>query len=432
MNRRILKLAIPNIISNISVPLLSAVDTAVVGHLNHVYFLGAIAVGSMIFNFLYWGFGFLRMGTTGLTAQAFGEDDQEQSIHILSRSLLVALAGSILLLLLQGLIADASFYIVHSTPDVENYARSYFFIRIYAAPATLALYAFNGWFLGMQNARYPMIVTVAINGLNVILDILFVFHFGLKSDGVAWGTLVSAYVGLILCIIFFTYRYRSFVHFLKWFKVFELEAIKKFFTVNRDIFIRTLCLIFTYSFFTVKSAGYGEDILAANTILLQLWNIMSYGVDGFAYAAESLVGRFKGAKDTGNFQAAIRYTIIWGVGLGVVFSIGYAVFGRELVSLFTKDASLINLAMGFFVWTAIAPLINSFSFMLDGIFIGATATAAMRNSMIIATVIIFLPVYYITYPSFGYQAIWLAMITYMVARALALAFYMKRRIYAWF
>ena len=295
MNKKVLKLAIPNIISNLSVPLLGAVDTALVGHLDEVYYLGAIALGGMIFNFIFWGFGFLRMGTTGITAQAFGEENKTESVMTLVRALLVAGVFSFLILLLQGWIADLSFWLVEASSEVERYTKIYFDIRIFTAPATLGLYAINGWFLGMQNARYPMIVTVILNLLNIILDVFFVYSLNMNVDGVAWGTLIARYVGLVIAIGLLLVKYKSWLNAYMREKILELEPLKKFFSVNRDIFIRTLCLIFTFSFFTAKSAEFGNVILAANTILLQLWMIVSYGVDGFAFAAESLIGRLKGS-----------------------------------------------------------------------------------------------------------------------------------------
>ncbi|MGD8428610.1 MAG: MATE family efflux transporter, partial [Balneolaceae bacterium] len=247
LNRKILSLAIPNIISNLSVPLLGAVDTALIGHLDEAYYLGAIAVGSMIFNFIFWGFGFLRMGTTGMTAQAYGNKNHTYGIMTLARALTVALVFGILIVLIQGWIADLSFWLIDATPEVERFTRIYFDIRIYTAPAVLGLYAINGWFLGMQNARYPMVVMIFLNSLNIVLDVIFVYTLGMDVDGVAWGTLIARYAGLILAVVLLVGRYREwlegYVHDL----LMEVEAVKKFFSVNRDIFIRTLCLIFTFS-----------------------------------------------------------------------------------------------------------------------------------------------------------------------------------------
>ncbi|MFH5831429.1 MATE family efflux transporter [Halalkalibaculum sp. DA3122] len=430
MNRKILNLAIPNIISNLSVPLLGVVDTALVGHLDEVYYLGAIAVGGMIFNFLFWGFGFLRMGTTGLTAQAFGEEDRPESVLILARALSVAALFSVLIILLQTWIAELSFWLVEASPEVERYTEIYFDIRIYAAPATLGLYAINGWFLGMQNARYPMIVTVFLNGLNIGLDFLFVYGMGMHVDGVATGTLIARYAGITLAIVLLVWKYRDWLSAYLHERLMELGAIKKFFAVNRDIFIRTLCLIFTFSFFTAKSAEFGDVILAANSILLQLWMIVSYGVDGFAYAAESLVGRFTGSRDRKKVKLAVQYCFSWGIGIGVGASAFYWLFDTSLLALFTDQQAVIDTALTVFFWTVAGPTVSSFCYIWDGIFIGATATGPMRDSMLIATLAVFLPAYYLGVGYLGVHAIWLAMVLFMIARGVTLTLYAPNKILA--
>ncbi len=428
MNRQILRLAIPNIISNLSVPLLGAVDTALIGHLEEVYYLGAIALGGMIFNFIFWGFGFLRMGTTGLTAQAFGEEDKTASIMTLARALCVAGIFSGLILLLQVYIADLGFWLVEATPEVENYTRIYFDIRIYTAPAVLGLYVINGWFLGMQNARYPMIVTVVLNILNIFLDIFFVYSLNMNVAGVAWGTLIARYVGLTLAVILLLYRYRDWLSGYIHDKLIDLEPIRKFFAVNRDIFIRTLCLIFTFSFFTAKSAEFGNVILAANTILLQLWMIVSYGIDGFAFAAESLIGRYTGSGERKKLRDAVTYCFIWGIGIGLSASLVYGLFELSILRIFTDQREVIDAALLVFAWTIAGPAVSSFCYIWDGIFIGATATVPMRNSMILATLGVFLPAYALGVSHLGNHAIWLAMTLFMVARGVTLTVYAPRYI----
>lgn len=428
MNRKILNLAIPNIISNLSVPLLGAVDTALVGHLEEAYYLGAIAVGSMIFNFIFWGFGFLRMGTTGITAQAFGEKNRTDSVMTLARALTVAAVFSVVILLLQVAIADLSFWLIEASPEVERYTRIYFYIRIYTAPATLLLYAINGWFLGMQNAKYPMIVTIFLNALNIGLDFFFVYSMGMHVDGVAWGTLIARYAGLSLAVFLLVFKYRDwlqgYVHDL----LMEVKALKKFFTVNRDIFIRTLCLIFTFSFFTAKSAEFGDVVLAANSILLQLWLMVAYGIDGFAFAAESLIGRYTGSNQQKRLRLAVKYCFIWGGGIGVFASAIYALFDMQILQLFTDQQNVIDKAMVFFLWTVAGPTVSSFCYIWDGVFIGATATEPMRDSMIIATLGVFLPTYAIGVYYFDNHAIWLAMTLFMIARGITLTFYAPKYI----
>ncbi|MCF8262846.1 MAG: MATE family efflux transporter [Melioribacteraceae bacterium] len=430
MNKKILRLAIPNIISNLSVPILSSVDTAVVGHLDDISHLGAIAIGGMIFNFIYWGFGFLRMGTTGLTAQAFGERNNNKILLIFFRALSVAAISSIFLILSQKLISALSFYLVNANYEVELFAGNYFDIRIYAAPATLSLYAFHGWFLGMQNAKYPLILAVFVNILNIIFNLLLIYQFGMESDGVALGTVLAQYSGLLLAIFLYFKKYSSLEFTLNFRDIFELAALKKFFSVNFDIFLRTLALIFTFSYFTAKSAEFGEDILAVNTILLQFWHILSYGVDGFAFAAESLVGKYTGEKDKSKLRTAIKAIFYWGIGMGVVLSFTYWIFGENMLWFFTDKQYLVGLAMTYFGWTIAAPLVNSFCFIWDGIFIGATATKAMRNTMILSLFLVFLPVFLLTKDHLNNHSLWLAMILFMMARGLSLSLSARKSIFA--
>lgn len=428
MNKKILRLAIPNIISNLSIPILSSVDTAIVGHLDKVSYLGAIAIGSMIFNFIYWAFGFLRMGTTGLTAQAFGKKNDENIILVLTRAALVAVGVSVLIILLQYPIAELSFYLVPGTPEVEMYAREYFYIRIYAAPATLSLYAFHGWFLGMQNAKYPLILSVFVNVMNIIFNLLLIYGFGMKSDGVALGTVIAQYMGLALAVFLYLYTYKRYTAKLVIKKILDIEPLKEFFTVNFDIFIRTLCLIFAFSFFTAKSAEFGEDILAVNTILLQLWMILSYGVDGFAFAAESLVGSYIGEGSKKKLIKVIKYCFYWGLGMGAILSVVYAFGGEWIVGLYTDKQYLVELAMVYFIWTILAPIVNSACFIWDGIFIGATATKPMRNTMLISSFVIFLPVYLLTRDLIGNHSLWVAMLSFMLARGVTLNVVAKKSV----
>lgn len=429
MNKRVLQLAIPNIISNISVPLLGAVDTAVIGHLEHVYYLGAIAVGSLIFDFIFWGFGFLRMGTTGLVAQAYGAKNIQRTKVILMRVLLVALAGSLAILLLQYPLIEFSLWIIDASPEVEQYTRLYYQIRIFSAPATLSLFAINGWFLGMQNSRYPMIITIFLNLLNIGTNLLFVFYFGMTVDGVAWGSLISSYCAIMLAYTLYRAKYNKVKIEVSWSDIIEIEELKKFFSVNRDIFIRTLCLIFSYAFFTATSAKMGDVWLAANTILLQLWYISAYAVDGFAYAAESLVGKYVGALNFKKVKKVIWVCMGWGLGFGLVATGLYAIFDRELLAIFTDKPQVIETAMVVVVWLIIAPFINSVCFIWDGVYIGATSTVAMRNSMLIATIFFFVPVYFLVKPFAGNHALWIAMTSFMVIRGVMLTIYARKELF---
>ncbi len=428
MNKTILKLAIPNIISNLSVPLLGVVDTALVGHLDQIYYLGALAVGSMIFNFIFWGFGFLRMGTTGLTAQEYGARDRSKMILILARVQLIALGIGLMLILFQTPIILFSLWIIESSTEVAEYTRVYYDIRIYTAPAMLALYGLQGWFLGMQNAKYPMIITIAHNLLNIVLNVFFIQVLDMHVDGVAWGTLISTYLALALGVVLFFRRYKRYVaHYLPT-ELIDTVALKQYFSVNRDIFIRTICLIFTFSFFTAMSAKQGDLILAANTILLQLWMVASYGIDGFAYAAESLIGRFKGSRDKEKLEKAVTHNLGWGMALGLFGTLIYWLFSDPILAIFTNNQDVIELAKVVLFWTIMAPLVSSFCYILDGVFIGATETGPMRNTMLVATFVIFLPVYYFGTMMFGIHGLWLAMVLFMIARGAALGFYLPKTI----
>jgi MATE family multidrug resistance protein len=429
-NREILRLAIPNILSNISIPLLGMVDTALMGRLDSEIYIGAVALGSIIFNIIYWGFGFLRMGTTGLTAQSYGQGDQKECTAILGRGLLFALGGSILILALQTVIAWIGFSLLQGDEAVKALATQYFYIRIYAAPATLGLYVFQGWFLGMQNARYPMVLTIFVNLLNIVFNIVFVLQMGMKADGVALGTVGAQYLGLTLAVGMVFFKYRPFIAQIERRQIFQLAAIKRFFAINVDIFIRTICLAFTFAFFTSASAAIDSLTLAANQILLQYISLMSYAVDGFAFAAESLVGRYIGARDSTHLRKSVRYLFYWGIGLGGIFALVYGVVGRHLLRVFTDQAEIIQAALPYVWWMVAISLAGSVAYMWDGVYIGATATPPMRNMMVISTVGVFLPVYYLALSSFGNHSLWLALLLFMAARGITLGLFAKRHIFS--
>ncbi len=431
MNKKILRLAIPNILSNLTVPLLSSVDTAIMGHLPAPAYIGGIAVGTMIFNFLYWGVGFLRMGTTGLTAQAYGQKSNSEVIMTFSRALIVAVGTAAVFLLTKDLIEYISFALVNGSAEVEKYARIYFRIRIYAAPATLSLYALHGWFLGMQNAKFPLYLSVLVNVLNIILNFVFVYRLNLNVDGIAWATVISQYTGLLFGLFLMGKYYSDVFRYFDKNKLLQVEKIKKFFNVNFDLFIRTLFLIFVFSFFTAKSAEFGDTVLSANSILLQLWLILSYGVDGFAFAAESLVGKYMGRRDEPMLKKTVKYVLAWGLAQGFVLSLIFFIWIKEIIILYTNQTIVIETAMQYAMWTIFAPLINAVCFIWDGVFIGATAARPMRNSMVFSTLVVFLPVFFLLNPQIGNHALWLAMILFMLARGVSLSIYLPRLIKQW-
>ncbi len=418
MNKEILRLAIPNIISNVSVPLLSTVDTALMGQLSAAH-IGAVGLGSMIFNFIYWNFGFLRMGTTGITAQAFGRFDNKAIIHTLGRSALIALGIGLLIILLQWPLAAASYALLQVDPELEGMVRQYIAIRIWAAPATLGLYAFTGWFFGMQNATFPLLITVAGNVLNILLSFLFVYYFNMEIAGVAWGTLIAQYLSLGLAIFLFLIRYRSYWPYFDRQAILLWEELRSFLQINADIFLRTFLLTLSFGFFYSKSSEGGELTLAANVILLQFVNWMSYGIDGFAFASESLVGKYAGAADLKNTHKAIRLSFAWGMSFAVFYSLIYFIFGTSIIRLFTDQPDVLEEASIYLFWLAIFPLVSTPCYLWDGIFIGLTASRSMRNMMILSIAVYFM-VYYLVGMRWDNHGLWLALSLFMLARGVFL------------
>jgi len=430
MNRRIIKLAIPSIISNISIPLLGMVDLALVGHLENVQYIGAVALGSMIFNVIYWGFGFLRMGTSGFTAQTYGARDLRGSLLILSRSTLIGVVGGLMMILLQKPIGALSFLLIRGSEDVELLARQYFYIRIWAAPATIGLYALTGWFIGMQNTRFPMFITIFVNLLNIGFNLLFVLGYDMKSDGVALGTVLAQYSGLILGVALYWRYYRKLNKFWNLKDMMEPKAFKSFLQVNKDILIRTLFLIFAFTFFTAVSARAGDDFLAMNTLLLQYFMFFSYLIDGFAYAAEALVGKYTGAGSLTQLKKVIRLLFLWGTATSIPFSLTYLIGGEFILSLLTNNQELVTLASDYMIYIYLIPLITFPAFLFDGIYIGATASVGMRNTMIVSTIIFYLPVYYLLIGPLENHGLWLAFLSFMISRGVLMALRMKKEVYS--
>ena len=433
MNKQILKLAIPNIISNLSVPLLSSVDTALMGRQEGVEYIGAVALGSLIFNFVYWSFAFLRMGTTGLAAQALGKKDKSQMMNILGRALALALFSGLVILLIQIPLARMSFHLLGASTQVEVLAQEYFYMRVWAAPATLCLYVMMGWFFGMQNSIYPLILTVIINTTNIIFNIYFVNVLEMKADGVALGTVIAQYTGLVCAIILFFYKYRHLISHLQAKAILEIESLKRFMSLNSDIFIRTFCLVFAFAFFDNQSAILGDLTLAVNGVLLQFTFWMSYGIDGFGYASESLVGKYYGAKQPNKLRQAIRLSFLWGMGFAIIYSLLYAIFGESLLYIFTNQMNIIEAAKPYLIWLVIFPLVATPAYIWDGVYIGLTASKAMRNTMILALIIylIFFSIQY-QFTDWGNHGLWAALIVLMIGRGIVQWFWFKRKLVSGF
>tara|TARA_B100000809_G_scaffold180020_1_gene177660 strand:- start:115 stop:1419 length:1305 start_codon:yes stop_codon:yes gene_type:complete len=426
LNKEILKLAIPNILANLSVPMLSLVDVGLMGHLSDESYILSIGFGVMIFNFIYWAFGFLRMGITGMTAQEVGKGDVNESYRLLFRGLVIALLGAALLFLFKDLLLQLSLYLIDSNVDVNHQITTYFNVRIYAAPATLGLYAFIGWFLGKQNATLAMVVTIVINVINALVSYYFVKYLNLETEGVAYGTLIAQYSGFVIAILLFFIFYRKDLVKEALHNTFEIGAIKKFIGVNADILIRTLCLIFSLSFFKIMSAKEGDVIGAANILLLEFVSIAAYGIDGFAFAAESISGKYFGAKDKKNLKKAIRLCFYWGFGLGSIYALAYLIFGRNILEVLTNQSEVVNIAMDYIWWLVLFPVLSVFPFVWDGIYIGLTASKAMRNTMLFSTFLIFIPAYYLLENLFGNHGLWLAMILFVLARGISQTWLAKK------
>lgn len=420
-NREILNIALPAIVSNITVPLLGLIDVTIVGHLGATSYIGAIAVGSLLFNIIYWLFGFLRMGTGGMTSQAFGANDRQETARLLTRSLGVGLIAATLLILFQLPIRWLAFEFISTSPEVERLASLYFHICIWGAPAMLGLYSFTGWFIGMQNSRYPMYIAITQNIVNILASLLFVYGLHMKIEGVAWGTLLAQYAGFIMAFFLWIYRYGNLRPHMHWKSLADRRAMSRFFQVNRDIFFRTLCLIAVTTYFTSAGASQGETILAVNTLLMQLFTLFSYFMDGFAYAGEALTGKHIGANDHASLRQTVRQLFVWGIGLSITFTMLYGIGGEGFLRLLTNEESVIQASSTYFYWVLAIPLAGFAAFLYDGIFIGATATSLMLRAMAIASLIFFL-VYFGCREALGNHALWMAFITYLALRGILQGF----------
>ena len=415
MNRRILHLAIPSIVSNITVPLLGLVDVTIVGHLGATAYIGAIAVGGLLFNILYWNFGFLRMGTSGLTSQAYGRKDKDAEMRVLVQAVSVGLFSALAMLILQYPIERLAFRLLDTSAEVEQYAVTYFRICIWGAPAVLAQYGFTGWFIGMQNSRYPMYIAIVMNVINIVCSSCFVFLFGMKVEGVALGTVVAQYSGVMMALGLWFYNYKELRGRMTFKGSLRLIAMRRFFAVNRDIFLRTLCLIGVTTFFTSTGARQGDVILAVNTLLMQLFTLFSYIMDGFAYAGEALSGRYVGACNLVQLKRAVRALFGWGVGLSLVFTLLYGIGGENFLRLLTNDKIVIETAGHYFYWVLAIPLAGFAAFLWDGILIGATATRFMLWSMLVASGSFFV-IYYCFSGTTNNHMLWLAFLVYLALR----------------
>ncbi len=428
MNREVLKLAIPSIFANITVPLVGMVDVAIAGRLGEAALIGAIAIASMLFDLLYWNMGFLRVGVSGMVAQAFGRRDDSEAMRVFVQGIFTALLFALIIWAIQYIYVDIAFNFIKCSPEVEELARQYYFIRIWAAPATLSLFVFKGFFIGMQNTVSPMAVDITVNVVNMGASLLFAIATGMGFAGIALGTVVAQYTGLLLCILFLTVKYRNMFRHINIKASVSISNIKSFFVLNSNLFLRSVCLLLIYTGFTSLSAKYGDTLLAVCTIMMKLMMLFSYFVDGFAYAGEALAGKYIGAREPQSLRRAVKVIFIWSMSIGVVSTLVYLVAGEPMVRMMTDNAEVITAARPFLVWLLVMPIVSCAAFTWDGIYIGATASVPIRNSMIWSVGSFYL-CYFVLNPYLNIQALWIAYMAHLVARTLYLSIKAEKSIF---
>ncbi len=427
MIRRILQLAVPSIISNITVPLLGLVDVAIVGHIGDAAYIGAIAVGAMLFNVIYWLFGFLRMGTSGMTSQALGRRDLAEVLRLLVRSLCIGVGIGLLFFVLQKWIIGCGLWAMSPEADVVELARRYCYVCIWGAPAVLGLYGFTGWFIGMQNTRIPMMVSLTQNVVNIVASLLLVFVGGMTVEGVALGTVIAQWWGFLMACLFYRICYRRLGKYDYRRHLFAAEPLKQFFSLNKDIFLRTLCLVAVNLFFTAAGSRESTIVLAVNTLLMTLFTIFSYFMDGFAYAAEALSGKYYGARNMGAFREVVRRTMGFGAVVAVGFTLLYIVGGENFLSLLTSDKQVIAASGEYFWWAVLIPLSGMSAFVFDGIFVGITQSKSMLSSTAVASASFFV-LFFGLHPFLGNHALWLAFILYLLLRGIVLLVIYRKKL----
>ena len=415
------------ILSNVSVPLLGMVDTGVVGHLDSPVYLGAVAIGSMIFSFLYMGMNFLRMGTTGIAAQSYGARDNDGMRVSLGQAVIVALTLALLMIVMQWPIGQLAMNLIGASESIEANALGYFSIRIWSAPGTLANMVLIGWFIGLQNARVPLLIFLTINLTNITLDLFFVLVLGMKVDGVALASVIAEYSGLVVGLVFAASELRRRAGHWPVSKLVEWREYAAFFAINGNLFIRTMALIFTIAFVTAQSARMGDVILAANAVLMNLQNLTAFGLDGFAHAAEALVGKAIGEKRREAFIAAVQISLKWSLIFAVGFSLCYWAGGPLLIAVLTDLPEIREAATRYLPWLIVSPLTSVWSYLYDGVYVGATRAREMRNIMVISALFVFLPAWYLL-QGYGNDGLWLAFVIFLASRGIGMHIGYRRKV----
>lgn len=419
------RIALPMIISNLSVPLLGMVDTAVMGHLPAPHYLGAVAIGSVIFSFLFMGLNFVRLSTTGLAAQAWGAGDGSEIRTVLAQAVLSALGLAIVLLLLQVPLGRIALLLMNPSELVASEAAIYYGVRIWSAPATLINFAMVGWFIGMQDARGALFVMLATNISNIVLDLWFVMGLGLTANGVALASVIAEVIGVITGLLLLRRALASIPGTWTTSEIRDLKRFVRLFSVNINIFIRTLSLMFAIGFLTAMGARQGDVILAANAIMLNFQHLMSYGLDGFANAAEALVGKAIGAKSRAGFLRAVRLALGWTLCVALVYAVFFLLGGKSIINLLTSIDAVRQAAYIYLPWLIISPVISAWSFLWDGVFVGGTRAREMRDAMVISAFLVYLPVWYFT-QGLGNHGLWLAFTAFLAARGLTMTWWFVR------
>ena len=426
LNREIVRLAVPSILANITIPLVGIVDTAIVGHLSDAAAIGGIAIGTMLFDLLYWNFGFLRIGTSGLAAQAYGAGRKDECRKILVQSLSLAGLATLFVWAIQWFFVTAVLAVVPCSAEAASIAREYFYVRIWAAPATLMLFTFKGWFIGMQDTKSPMSTDILVNAVNMLASYYLAVHAGYGVVGVAYGTLLAQYSGMFLAVAIMVLKYgiihigtREILAAMKW------PELKRMMSLNGNLFIRSLCFMVVYVGYTSLASRYGDEELAVSSILMKFFMFFSYFVDGFAYAGEALVGKEFGRSRadalndkmsaTGSLNDVVRLLFNWSIGVGLLFTAVYAVWGDECIALMTSDSGVIAAAKPYMGWLIAMPIVSALAFMWDGVFVGATAGVQIRNAMIWAA-LAFVIGYITTFSWWGPQALYIAYFAHLFAR----------------
>lgn len=419
-HRSVLAVAVPIMLSNVSEPLIGVVNTAVIGQLKEPYYIGAIAVGALVFSFLFWGFGFLRLSTGGLSAQALGAGDRTELVAVLIRALMIGLAAGIGLVLLSPLIREAAFNLIGGSPQVRSHAETYFNYRIFAAPAALANYCVMGWFIGQSRAKLAFVVQLFLNLTNMALSAFFVLWLGMTSDGVGLAALIAEWSAVTLALVLAAAILRGMGAHISWPRILDRERFKRTLLMNGDVMIRTLCLVFAFTFFTARGAQAGDVIVAANAVLLNLFEVSAYLIDGFAYASEALVGQSVGARNRERFKAAVWLTSIWAMVVGVACSLVIWFLGPSIIDAMTLSDTVREVARTYLPWVAVSPVLGVICFQFDGIFTGAMATRDMRNMMILSLGV-FLLAWWLLEAPFGNHGLWAALNIFFIARGITFA-----------